>query len=282
MKKLVKVAMVQFHLKRIRSEDEFWKRIEKFVSQAKLRGASVILLPEYFVIPLLIFKTRSTFKIGLTKFSDIATGFHFRLQALADKNKIIIVAGTTPYLIKQKMVNRCFIYTPKNKVRFQDKQNMTRFEKEKWHINPGANIITTFKCKSVTFGIAICFDVEFSSYVKKLARANVDVILVPSCTDDIHGYWRVRHCAEARAIEYQSYVVLGAIIGGDKNNPEIKSHYGRAGVFSPCDVGFKVGGALLTGKVNREVVVVAELDISKLHSIRKKGTVLNRKLNLGK
>ena len=107
------------------------------------------------------------------------------------------------------------------------------------------------------------------------ASAGVEVLLVPSCTDDLHGYWRVRHCAAARAVETQSFVVLSSIVGGDRRYPEVAVHAGQGAVLSPCDVGFAERGIVAKGERDREGVCIAQLDLELLRHTRHDGTVLN-------
>jgi predicted amidohydrolase len=156
---------------------------------------------------------------------------------------------------------------------------MTRFEDEEWSVATGQPVVRIFEWKGATIGIAICYDVEFPEYVRKLVQKDVDLILVPSCTDDIHGYWRVRHCAEARGVEGQVYVVMSSIVRNDPAHPEIDAHYKQAGWFTPCDKAFPPGGILALGNLNQEDVATHLLDFALIEDVRKNGTVLNRRDN---
>lgn len=276
--KTLKVASVQFDLKRIQKDYEFWARVEALCVKAKQDGAELILFPEYFALSLLLLQAKSDFKKALRSFREIEKIFHGRFQTLSNQLDMAIVAGTTPVTAGEKISNRCFVYLPKKKPLSQDKLNMTRFESEQWGVSTGNKKLLSFKWKGVQFGIAVCFDIEFPKYVTRLVTKNIDIILVPSCTDDIHGYWRVRHCSQARAVESQSYVIMSSIVGGDGRFPEIFPHYGRAGFFSPCDIDFPEGGNLLNGTPNTETVYTASLDMDALKKVRKHGTVLNRKM----
>ena len=51
------------------------------------------------------------------------------------------------------------------------------------------------------FAIAICYDSEFPLLVRAMAEAGADVVLVPSCTERVSGYHRVRTGSMARALE---------------------------------------------------------------------------------
>ena len=153
---------------------------------------------------------------------------------------------------------------------------MTRFESEHWGIMSGQRRVKVFSWRGVRFSIAVCYDVESPRYANEIAKRNIDMIFVPSCTDDVHGYWRVRHCAEARAIETQSYVIVTSTVGGDPRFEEIYPNYGKATFLGPCDVGFHDDGCILDGNLNVEDIFVTSLDLAALKNVRRKGTVLNR------
>lgn len=276
--KSLKVAAVQFDLKEIKTENAFWVRVENFCRRAAQQKVKVILFPEYFSLSLLLYFSKDNFSKALFSFSALEKPFHSRMAELAKKYKLFVVAGTVPVQVKKKLINRCYVYTPKGKRLAQDKINMTRFEDEAWGVQSGKNDYLVFSVEGVKFGIAICFDVEFPRYVERLIQKKIDILLVPSCTEDVHGYWRVRHCAEARAIEGQIYVVQSCIVGGNPKHSEIFPHFGQAVVVGPCDVGFPPGGCLVENEANRESILIASLDMNRLRHVQRKGSVLNRQL----
>jgi predicted amidohydrolase len=274
----MKIASTQFDLKAVSTPNEFWERVEKLARIAADAGAQVLQFPEYFSLSWLLARHGRTFSSALDGFTGaVAEEFHRKFKELTQRHQMVILAGTVPVIHEGRRVNRAFTYLPKGERIFQDKYNMTRFENEEWSVAAGVKEVSSFEWQGVKFGVAICYDVEFPEYVRTLVKKDIDVILVPSCTDDVHGYWRVRHCAEARAVESQSYVIMSSIVGGDLKHPEIGSHYGAAGFFTPCDVGFPEGGMLGSGTLNKEDVHVFELDFEKLKKIRVNGTVLNRR-----
>ena len=58
-----------------------------------------------------------------------------------------------------------------------------------------------------------CYDIEFPEIVRMAKAKGADVIFCPSCTDDRHGFHRVRYTSHARAIENQVYVVTTGTVG---------------------------------------------------------------------
>lgn len=272
MKKL-KVAAAQFSLRPLASEQEFWERAEALVSGAA--GADILVFPEYFSLSLLVRQKQQDFRSALrsarTHAEEVADG----LAKLAQKYDLLICAGTLPWPEGERLLNRSFLLFPDGRTLHQDKINMTRFEAEEWMVDGGDPLVTSFDFRGVSCAVLTCYDSEFADLSRVLGRAKTELLLVPSCTDTEHGYWRVRHCCEARAVENQMFVLMSSIVGGDARHPEIDAHHGQGAIFSPCDKGFPANGLLSEGTAQEEGLVVAELDFGMLAAVRADGAVLN-------
>jgi predicted amidohydrolase len=137
-------------------------------------------------------------------------------------------------------VNRATLYGPQGRIGDQDKQVMTRFEREDWNVT-GAPGLRVFDTAIGRLGVLICYDAEFPLLGRALAEAGVEIILVPSCTDTVAGYNRVRIGAMARALESQCVVVQAPTVGNADWSPAIDENRGAAGDL--C-----AGGRVLAGK----------------------------------
>lgn len=270
----IRVATTQFNLKKIDSDKEFFERCEKLLQEAASQKCDAILFPEYFSLSQLLYEVRDgSFKERIRNTNDhirMIQNF-FKIQSI--QKNLVIIAGTTPFYDNGKLLNRSFVFFPDGKIISQDKIQMTRFESEEWDVAGGKEHIEQFEIKGFKCAICICYDVEFPHLTAKLNGTHI--IFVPSNTDDIHGYWRVRLCSQARTVENQCYSVMSACVGGDHQYPEISEHHGQGGIYSPSDVGFKPGGVLAIGEMNQEGLCIADLDLVLLEKIRKSGTVLN-------
>jgi len=122
--------------------------------------------------------------------------------------------------------------------------------------------------------VAVCYDVEFPELVRAAARAGAHVLVVPSCTDDRQSFLRVRYCAQARAIENQTYVVQASTVGSLPMVPAVSLNYGQAAIFTPSDFAFARDGILAEGIPNQETMVVAELNLETIVESHEWGTVL--------
>ena len=275
----LKVATTQLSLEPVADPGVFWRRVETLVEQASRADAAIILLPEYGGLSLMLRETVGVnFTERLVAYSgNGAREYEQRMMALAQRHKIAIVAGTVPWTGDDgRLVNRCIVALADGTQVVQDKIHMTRFEDETWHVVAAADpALRLFSLAGVRCAVLICYDVEFPSVSSAAARAGVEVLFVPSCTDDMHGYWRVRHCAHARTVENQCYAVLSSVVAGDRRFDEISEHYGQGAVLSPCDVGFPLRGILCEGLLNTEGVIWADLDLELLDRTRRDGTVLN-------
>jgi predicted amidohydrolase len=280
----VKIAATQFSLHPRSTVKEFWDDVKDLLARLKDDGAEIVVLPEYACLPLIALRCQAdvshtqSFAEHLHQWAaESALDYQHHWQGLASQFQLVIVCGSFPVLAGKNTVNRSSTAFPDGRMASQDKIHMTRFETEAWNIAPGSRSLVTWEYSGLKFVSAICFDVEFPQLSAALATNPPDVVLVPSCTDSWHGYWRVRHCAAARAIELQSYCVVATCIGGNPNIPDMDSHLGRACILSPCDRPFPRTGDLSSTKTDTQEYVVVELDLNALQQLRTNGSVLNLK-----
>jgi predicted amidohydrolase len=136
----------------------------------------------------------------------------------------------------------------------------------------GLNVFETSLGK---IGIAICYDAEFPLLVRALAEAGAELILVPSCTDAMPGYHRVRIACAARALENQCFVIQSPTVGAADWSPAVDANAGAANVFGPPDRNFPEDGLVATGALNRSGFVYADIDLWRVKDVRRDGQVLN-------
>jgi predicted amidohydrolase len=88
----------------------------------------------------------------------------------------------------------------------------------------------------------VCLDIEFTALFARLARLDLDLILVPAKVDMLSGYYRVLGCAKARAIELQTAVAVVGAVGSPLGQPALDTVVGAAAVFIPCEASLNVTG----------------------------------------
>ena len=68
-----------------------------------------------------------------------------------------VLGGSGPVFVADRPVNRATLYSPSGIVGHQDKQIMTRFEREDWDVRPG-NPLQLFETPFARIGVVICYD----------------------------------------------------------------------------------------------------------------------------
>lgn len=262
-------------MRRLREVDEFEEQIAALVrTAASDYECDLVVFPEYFTAQLLTLESsEQPIASQVRKLASHAPRFVAFMRGLARKHKIHIVAGTIPELEDGRIYNHSYLFNPQGDHAIQGKLHMTRFEHEEWHVS-ARNEFKVFDTAIGRLAIAICYDVEFPEVARAAARNGVQILVVPSCTDDRKGYLRVRYCAQARAIENQLYVVLSHTVGSIPMVPAVSLNYGQAAILTPSDVMFSREGILAEGNVNEENVVIGEVDLDLIDRVRTFGTVL--------
>lgn len=192
---------------------------------------------------------------------------------LCRKHNLYILAASGPVFEADRPYNRAILFGPNGIIGHQDKQVMTRFEREDWDVigNPGLRVFDTPIGK---IGILICYDSEFPMLGRALATAGAEIILVPSCTDTIAGFNRVKIGAMARALESQCVVVQSPTIGDVDWNPAIDENRGIAAIYGPPDGLWPETGIVAEGCLDESGWVKAEVDLKRVAESRADGRVL--------
>jgi predicted amidohydrolase len=215
-------------------------------------------------------------KGSLAALQDYIPRYRAAYQTLAERHGVFILAGSMPILTGDgRYVNRARFFAPSHLSAYQEKLIMTRFESEEWGISPSDAPLNVFDIGVAKVGVAICYDAEFPLVVRALAEGGAELILVPSCTDTLAGYHRVRTACAARALENQCYTAMSVIVGEAPWSPAIDVNVGAAGVFAPPDRFFPADGIIASGDLNASGWVFADLDFDLLAQVRNGGEVLN-------
>ncbi len=198
-------------------------------------------------------------------------------RRLAVRHEVAILAGSAPQVRPDGSVgNVARLFAPGGAVARQEKIMMTRFEREQWGISGGSELFV-HDIGTARIGIAICYDVEFPLIARALAEAGAEVILAPSCTDTVHGYWRVRVGAQARALENQCVVVQAPLVGAVDWSPAVDINRGASGVYGPPDLGFPEDGVLARGEIDKPGWVEALIGLDAVAQVRREGQVFNHR-----
>lgn len=275
----MKVATASYPADFLEDWDAYVAKLTQWVSEAAGSGAQLLVFPEYGAMELATLDGRA---VAL----DLEASIHAvaaRIPAvdalhsdLAGRFGVHILAASAPVLdpsVAARPVNRARLFTPTGGMGVQDKQIMTRFEREEWHIAPGGPL-RLFETALGKIGILICYDSEFPLLGRALQDA--EILLVPSVTEALSGHSRVRIGAQARALEAQCVAIMSSVVGTADWSQSIDESVGRGAVFGPPDVGFPATGILAEGALNVPGWTYAEVDLDAIAHVRQDGVTLNR------
>jgi predicted amidohydrolase len=275
----MKVATAAYPFDALASWAAFETKITEWVASAAGQGADLLVFPEYGAMELAMIDgpevagdlDRSAHAIS-RRIPDV-DDLHSRLAA---RYKVHVLAASAPVFddeLGPRPVNRARLFTPTGGCGVQDKQIMTRFEREEWGVVPGGPL-RLFDTALGRIGVLICYDGEFPLLARALHQA--DLLLVPSCTEARAGYSRVRIGAMARALETQCVTAMASTVGAAAWSPAVDENTGTGGVFGPPDIGFPPTGVIAEGALDRPGWTMADIDLDLVAQVREDGGVLNR------
>ncbi len=276
----IRVAAAQYPIDAIGSWAAYEQKLSRWVQDAAEHGAQLLVFPEYGAMELARMATPDVWG-DLQLSIDFVGGLRGRIDALhcelADRYRVYIAASSLPERQADGAArNVARVVSPKGSIAEQHKIMMTRFEREKWQIG-GGHEICVFETDIGSFGIAICYDAEFPLIARAMCDAGAAMVLVPSCTQSVRGYYRVRVGGQARALENQCFVVHSPTVGEALWSPAVDANVGAAGIYGPPDLGFPEDGVVAMGRMNEAQWVFAELDLTAVSRVRLDGAVFNNK-----
>ena len=276
----VKIATAQYDISFLADWSAYQAKIERWVVDASSQEANILLFPEYFSMELASLFAQEIYSYlskQLVAMQSLHDDFIALFTRLAQQHRCIIQAGTFPVLIEGDVYhNRAYLFMADGKVDYQDKLMMTRFENEHWLIK-GGNDLKCFDTEYGKIAINICYDSEFPLLARKQVEAGCILILVPSCTDTVAGFNRVKIGCQARALENQCYVVQASLVGNAPWSEAVDVNVGAAAIYTPVDRGFPDNGILSVGVFNEVQWVVAEISPSACATVREQGQVFNHR-----
>jgi predicted amidohydrolase len=183
-----------------------------------------------------------------------------------------IIGGTHVIAKEGKLYNVAHMFYPDGRIVEQAKLHITPTEVNEWNMSAGEDF-RVFDTDKGRIALLTCYDIEFPEIVRMAKAKGADVIFVPSCTDDRHGFHRVRYTSHARAIENQVYVVLTGTVGALPTVDFMRANFGQAAVITPNDIPFPPKGLQVEGELNNDMIVTADLDLELLYEVRERGSV---------
>ena len=237
----MKIATAAYPLDVLTSWAAYEDKLAKWVDEAANNGADLLVFPEYGAMELATLA-------GLDVAGDLEASLHAVSERLEDADKVHvklaaehgvhIVAASGPADTDTRPVNRARLITPTGQIGVQD---------EGWDV-VGGNGLQVFDTTLGKIGILICYDSEFPLLGRALS--DCDVIAVPSVTETLAGYWRVRIGSMARALENQCITAMSSVVGPAGWSEALGTSCGAGGVYCPPDTGFPATGVVAVGEIN--------------------------------
>lgn len=268
----LRVSAVQYHLHTINSFEDFAKQVEHYIKTAQEFNSDFILFPEFFTTQLMSIGDGNGNALTIQDLPKFTVQYLSLFKSLAMSTKMHIIGGTHVIRRGDKLLNVAHLFYPDGRVAEQAKIHITPTEVEEWNMSAGDSI-QVFETEFGTIAMLTCYDIEFPEIVRMAKAKGADVIFCPSCTDDRHGFHRIRYTCHARTIENQVYVVTTGTIGSLPTVDFMRGNFGQAAVITPNDVPFPPKGILVEGEINHDMIVTADLDLELLYKVRESGSV---------
>lgn len=263
----LKVAMVQFELRREESLDRHFDTVERLISEATVAGAGLVVFPEFASMGLLgAIEDHVTTAATVTEdyrhflaplFPEIAD----RMRRLAERYGTVVLGGShNRFADDGSLRNTAILAHPDGRLECQDKLHLTPPEHAMGACG-GDDLLVT-RVGDFTAGVLICADIQFPELSRYLLQKGVDLIICPSLTWNRRGVHRVRTGCSARAIENQLFVVMSPLVGSNGLPADAPLYaVGSALATAPVDRTFGLNdGILAVSEGKSEEIVYAELD----------------------
>lgn len=275
-KSIIRLGLVQWQMRQLNNLEEFFDQAEFFIDAVSGYSSDFALFPELFIAPLMADYNHLSEADAIRELAKHAEPIKKKFQEFAISYNINIVSGSMPFLENGVLYNAGFLCKRDGTSETYKKIHITPNEVFHWGIT-GGDTIQTFDTDCGKIGIVICYDVEFPELSRLMADQGMNILFVPFLTDTQNGYTRVKHCAQARAIENECYVAIAGCVGNlpKVNNMDIQ--YAQAAVFTPSDFAFPSNGVKAEATPNTEMTLIVDVDIDLLKELHEHGSVKTMK-----
>ena len=259
----MRTALIQMHVSHDRQ-----KNIDSAcakIREAAANGTDIAVLPEMFCCP---YQNDCFRPYGETENGAAQTA----LSGLAAKLGLYIIGGSIPELDGEKVYNTCYVYGRQGKLLAKhrkahlfdiDVKGGQRF-KESDTFSPG-NAITTFETEFGLMGLCICFDLRFEELARCMCLRGAKAVFVPAAFNMTTGpaHWELLF--RQRAVDNQCFTI-GVSPARDETAGYVA--YGNSIAVDPW-------GTVLTRAGSEETILYADLDLSKVDSVRQQLPILS-------
>lgn len=273
-KKVVRLGLIQWQMRLYKNLEEMMQQVEYFVDSVSDYRCDFALFPEFFNAPLMADDNHLSAAHAVKKLAEFTPLIKAKFAELAVSYNINIITGSMPELKDGVLYNVGHLCHRDGTVDEYIKIHVTPDEQRVWGMR-GGNTVKTFDTDCGKIGVLICYDSEFPELSRLLADDGMDILFVPFLTDTQNGYYRVRYCSQARAIENECYVAIAGSVGNLPKVHNMDIQYAQSAVLTPCDFAFPANGVKAEATPNTEMVLIADVDIDLLRHLHSYGSVKN-------
>lgn len=275
-KKVVRLGLIQWQMRLYKDLEELMQQAEYFVDAVSGYRSDFALFPEFFNAPLMAKDNHLPESQAIRELAKHTPGIVKRFSELAISYNINIITGSMPEIKDNLLYNVGYLCQRDGTLNRYEKLHVTPDEAKVWGMQGGSEL-KTFDTDCGKIGILICYDSEFPELSRLLADEGMDILFIPFLTDTQNGYSRVRHCAQARAIENECYVAIAGSVGNLPKVHNMDIQYAQSMVFTPCDFSFPANGIKAEATTNTEMILIADVDLGLLRELNQFGSVRNLK-----
>lgn len=281
-KKIVRLGLVQWQMRLYKDLEELMQQAEYFIDAVSGYRSDFALFPEFFNAPLMAENNHLSEPEAIRELAKHTDAIVQKFSEFAISYNINIITGSMPEIKNDLLYNAGYLCKRDGTIERYEKLHVTPDEAKVWGMQ-GGNQLKAFDTDCGKIGILICYDSEFPELSRILADEGMDILFIPFLTDTQNGYSRVRHCAQARAIENECYVAIAGSVGNLPKVHNMDIQFAQSMVFTPCDFAFPANGIKAEATTNTEMILIADLDIDLLRELNQFGSVRNlrdRRLDL--
>lgn len=275
---LLTIACAQYPLDELPDLGVVEDKLARWVADAAGQGAQLLMFPEYGAMELAGphgVRVSADLAASLSAVADAVPRIDGAHAELARRHRVHILAASGPVRGDDgRYRNSARLFSPSGASAAQEKMVMTPFERD-WGIAPGTEL-RVFETSLGRIGIAICYDSEFPLLVRAQVEAGAELILVPSCTEHLSGWHRIRAAACARALEGTCVVAVSPTVGLAPWSPAIDVNTGAAGIYVPAEAGVSQTGVVAEGRRDAPGWVIGRVDTAALRRLLDAGEMRNR------
>lgn len=270
----IRLAVVQYQMRVIRTFDDFARQCEFFIDTASEYKSDFIVFPELFTTELLSFANENRPGQAARALAEFTPDYLDLFTEMAVKYDVNIIGGSQFVMEDDTLYNVSYLFRRDGTLGKQYKIHITPSERKWWGVSPG-NTVNVFDTDCGKIAILVCYDIEFPELVRIAAGKGAQIVFVPFNTDTRHGYLRIRHCSMARCVENHLYVAVSGCTG---NLPFVENsdiHYAQSAIFTPADAEFARDAIAAECNANIETMIIHDVDLEQSRRHKLAGSVQN-------